>query len=215
MLALRPLGTCRLLKAPPCARRRTKSLHFLTVCCLSSAARSLRPTSHTARSTRSSRTLFPPGLMLSRTTLTVEQTREAKQGASYASDEYEKWKTAYKKAKADLEATLARHAEERTSLGEEREVIKEILRYLGVLHDVKATEKSIAAGGRDSKIDEETGVSEVKAVKTATLKAKMAKLQSLVLKRKPPGCSRRCWQTFRRVWTFWKMLIRRPRRSPM
>merc|ERR1719217_2022787 len=88
--------------------------------------------------------------------LTVEQTKEAKQGASYASDEYEKWKTAYKKAKADLEATLARHAEERTSLGEEREVIKEILRYLGVLHDVKATEKSIAAGGRDSKIDEET-----------------------------------------------------------
>merc|ERR1719217_1724209 len=65
--------------------------------------------------------------------LTVEQTKEAKQGASYASDEYEKWKTAYKKAKADLEATLARHAEERTSLGEEREVIKEILRYLGVL----------------------------------------------------------------------------------
>ena len=70
----------------------------------------------------------------------MEQTKEAKQGASYASDEYEKWKTAYKKAKADLEATLARHAEERTSLGEEREVIKEILRYLGVLHDVKATE---------------------------------------------------------------------------
>merc|ERR1719409_2232680 len=86
-----------------------------------------------------------------------KESKEAKQGASYASDEYEKWKTAYKKAKADLEATLARHAEERTSLGEEREVIKEILRYLGVLHDVKATEKSIAAGGRDSKIDEETG----------------------------------------------------------
>ena len=126
--------------------------------------------------------------------LTVEQTKEAKQGASYASDEYEKWKTAYKKAKADLEATLARHAEERTSLGEEREVIKEILRYLGVLHDVKATEKSIAAGGRDSKIDEETGVSEVKAVKTATLKAKMAKLQSLVLKTKQPGAMQKLAQ---------------------
>ena len=124
----------------------------------------------------------------------MEQTKEAKQGASYASDEYEKWKTAYKKAKADLEATLARHAEERTSLGEEREVIKEILRYLGVLHDVKATEKSIAAGGRDSKIDEETGVSEVKAVKTATLKAKMAKLQSLVLKTKQPGAMQKLAQ---------------------
>ena len=29
-----------------------------------------------------------------------------------------------------------------------------IMRYLGVLHDVKATEKSIAAGGRDSIKDE-------------------------------------------------------------
>ena len=33
------------------------------------------------------------------------------------------------------------------------------MRYIGVLHDVKATEKSIAAGGRDSVKDEETGVS--------------------------------------------------------
>ena len=31
------------------------------------------------------------------------------------------------------------------------------MRYIGVLHDVKATEKSIAAGGRDSVKDEETG----------------------------------------------------------
>ena len=35
-------------------------------------------------------------------------------------------------------------------MDDERELIKMILRYIGVLHDVKATEKSIAAGGRDS-----------------------------------------------------------------
>ena len=94
---------------------------------------------------------------------------EAEKGSEYASNEYEKWKTAYQQAKKDLDATLARHEEERKGLAEEREVIKEIMRYLGVLHDVKATEKSIAAGGRDSTIDPETGVSEVKAVSTAKL----------------------------------------------
>ena len=41
-----------------------------------------------------------------------------------------------------------------SQLNEERELIKMILRYIGVLHDVKATEKSIAAGGRDSIKDE-------------------------------------------------------------
>jgi hypothetical protein len=101
--------------------------------------------------------------------LTVEQAKEAKKGAEYASNEYEKYKVAYKQAKKDLEATLARHEKERKDLAEEREVIKEIMRYLGVLHDVKATEKSIAAGGKDSTIDPETGVSEVKAVSTAKL----------------------------------------------
>ena len=91
--------------------------------------------------------------------LTVEKTKEAKQGSAFAQDEYEKWKTAYKRAKEDLDATLARHAQERQNLLDERELIKEIMRYIGVLHDVKATEKSIAAGGRDSVKDEETGVS--------------------------------------------------------
>jgi len=121
--------------------------------------------------------------------LTVEQAKEAAKGSEYASNEYEKWKTAYDEAKKDLEATLARHAEERKDLAEEREVIKEILRYLGVLHDVKATEKSIAAGGKDSTIDPETGVSEVKAMSTAKLQASIKRLQGLVLKTKLPGAT--------------------------
>jgi hypothetical protein len=41
-------------------------------------------------------------------------------------------------------------------MDDERELIKMILRYIGVLHDVKATEKSIAAGGRDSVKDSVT-----------------------------------------------------------
>ena len=52
---------------------------------------------------------------------------------------------------------------------------------------MKATEKSIAAGGRDSIKDEETGVSDPyadqhKAISPQVLKAKVAELQALVLK---------------------------------
>merc|ERR1712159_587928 len=92
--------------------------------------------------------------------LTVEKMQDAREGSSFAEAEYEKWKDAHRKAKADLEATLARHEAERQSLLDERELIKQIMRYIGVLHDVKATEKSIAAGGRDSIKDSETGVSD-------------------------------------------------------
>merc|ERR1719473_2626680 len=113
--------------------------------------------------------------------------QDAREGSSFAEAEYEKWKDAHRKAKADLEATLARHQAERQSLLDERELIKQIMRYIGVLHDVKATEKSIAAGGRDSIKDEETGVSDPyadqhKAISPQVLKAKVAELQALVLK---------------------------------
>merc|ERR1719409_1916174 len=74
--------------------------------------------------------------------LTVEKVKEARQGGQFARDN-----------------------EERQNLLDERELIKEIMRYIGVLHDVKATEKSIAAGGRDSVKDEESGVSDPYAIK--------------------------------------------------
>ena len=130
--------------------------------------------------------------------LTVEQVKEAREGASFAQDEYEKWKTAYKRAQEDLDATLARHAEERQNLLDERELIKEIMRMIGVLHDVKATEKSIAAGGRDSVKDEETGVSDPynikKANTKAVLQAKVNKLKQLVLKTALPGATQKLAQ---------------------
>ncbi len=76
-------------------------------------------------------------------------------------------------------------------MDDERELIKMILRYIGVLHDVKATEKSIAAGGRDSVKDSETGVSDIngsyKATTTAELKAKIAQLTELIQTTKTPG----------------------------
>jgi len=127
--------------------------------------------------------------------LTVEKAKDAKDGAAFAQNEYEKWHDANKQAKKDLEATLKRHAIERQSLSDEREIIKMIMRYIGVLHDVKATEKSFAAGGRDSVKDPETGVSDpynVKLAKTrAELKQKMNELNQVALKTKLPGATQK------------------------
>ena len=53
-----------------------------------------------------------------------------------------------------------RFAHVREELDGERELIKEIMRYIGVLHDIQPTEKSIAAGGQESVKDPETGVSD-------------------------------------------------------
>jgi len=131
--------------------------------------------------------------------LTVEKAKEAKAGSEFARNDYEKWNTAYKKAQQDLAATLALHNAERQDLLDEREIIKEIMRYIGVLHDVKATEKSIAAGGRDSTIDKETGVSDPyatqkKAINAAKLASKVQKLKALVLKTKLPGATQKLAQ---------------------
>lgn len=82
------------------------------------------------------------------------QTKEAKEGGKFAEEEYEKYRQAAKEAKENYLTGLKKHDEEREDLDSERELIKVIMRYLGVLHDVKATEKSIAAGGRDSIKDE-------------------------------------------------------------
>ena len=129
--------------------------------------------------------------------LTVEKNKEAKEGSEYARNEFEKWRTAYKKAKSDLAELLERHAEEKQDLLNERELIKEIMRYIGVLHDVKATEKSIIAGGRDSVVDKESGVSDPYNIKKAdpvVLEQKVKKLQALVLKTKIPGATQKLAQ---------------------
>merc|ERR1712216_953551 len=124
--------------------------------------------------------------------LTVEKAKEATEGATFARNEYEKWHDANKQAKKDLDLTLARHAAEREDLAGERQLT---MRLIGVLHDVKATEKSFAAGGRDSVKDPETGVSDpyasAKAKDVAQLKSKFAQLQALAAKTKLPGASQK------------------------
>merc|ERR1711990_1064196 len=127
--------------------------------------------------------------------LTVEKAKEATEGATFARNEYEKWHDANKQAKKDLDLTLARHAAEREDLAGERQLIKLIMRLIGVLHDVKATEKSFAAGGRDSVKDEETGVSDPYNIKMAKakseLEAKVRELKKVALKTNLPGATQK------------------------
>jgi hypothetical protein len=63
--------------------------------------------------------------------LTVEKAQEAKDGAAYAREQYEKYSTAYKSAKSTLDQILKQNAEERNGLLDERELIKEIMRMIG------------------------------------------------------------------------------------
>jgi hypothetical protein len=63
--------------------------------------------------------------------MTVEKVKDAREGSKFAEMEYEKWKTAHKQAKKELEAMKARYDDERKDLMDEREVIKQIMRYIG------------------------------------------------------------------------------------
>jgi len=128
--------------------------------------------------------------------LRIEQAKEAKEGGAFAEQEYEKYRQAGKEAKENYMSGLKKHDIERQELDEERELIKQIMRFIGVLHDVKATEKSIAAGGRDSIKDEETGVSDYmsdnyKAETRAQLKARIQKLTELIQKSNTPGATQK------------------------
>jgi len=121
--------------------------------------------------------------------LTVEKAKEATEGADYARQMYEKYNTAYKDAKKTYDSILEQNAEERNGLLDERELIKEIMRMIGILHDVEATEKSIAAGGKNSEKGE-FGVSDPyaikKAVQTQTLMQKISQIEKISLRVKQP-----------------------------
>jgi hypothetical protein len=77
--------------------------------------------------------------------LSVQTAKEAAQGAAFATEEYEKWSEAHKDSKKTRDATLKQHAEERTELLNEKEVIKQIMRLIGVYIYVK-THLSVGGG---------------------------------------------------------------------
>eukprot|EP00960_Hanusia_phi_P071356 767531-Hanusia_phi.AAC.6 len=120
--------------------------------------------------------------------LRVEQKKEADEGMKYAQDQYEKYRTANKEAIIHYDNMVAKHASERQELADEEALIREIMRLIGVLHDVNATDRSIAAGGRDSIKDPETGVSDPYGKYLSQTKAQLvAKINQLKLLAKQTG----------------------------
>ena len=140
--------------------------------------------------------------------LRLEQAKEAADGAKFAEEEYEKWRTAHKAASRALADATAQMSSELEGLKNEEKMIRKIMRYIGVLHDVKASDRSKAAGGRDS-VKGKKGVSnpyesdQHKATDTAQLSIDRTKVEledtvnqlaSLMAKSKIPGADRKVAQ---------------------
>merc|ERR1712216_688867 len=78
---------------------------------------------------------------------TDQEAWEAKQGAAFARSEYEKWFSTVKKTKERLASMEATYPEEKQSIADERALLKEILRLLGIMEDQPLDDASKAAGG--------------------------------------------------------------------
>ena len=79
--------------------------------------------------------------------LEVEKMKEAKEGAKFARQEYEKLAEAVKTTKERVETMEKQYAKEAEDNAAEIALIKEIMRLLGILEDQPLDEKSKAAGG--------------------------------------------------------------------
>jgi len=98
--------------------------------------------------------------------LEVEKQKEAEEGATFARSEYEKWMSTVTSTKARLATMEKNYPKEKESIASERELLKTILRLLGIMEDQPLDAVSSGAGG-------------YKAKDAATLKALKAKVAEL------------------------------------
>lgn len=91
--------------------------------------------------------------------LEVEKMKEAKEGAKFARQEYEKLAEAVKTTQERVETMEKQYAKEAEDNAAEIALIKEIMRLLGILEDQPLDEKSKAAGGymKDKEGDSKRG----------------------------------------------------------
>ena len=79
--------------------------------------------------------------------LQVEKKEEAENGAKFARDRYEKWSMTVQETKDRLAKMQAEYGPEEQSIADQRMLIKEILRMLGIMADQPLDDASKAAGG--------------------------------------------------------------------
>lgn len=104
--------------------------------------------------------------------LQVEKKKQAEEGAKFARDRYEKWAETVRSTRDRLDKMKVKYAEENQDIADQRLLLKEVLRMLGILSDVPLDDVGKAAGGYVSK----------KATKPSTLtlsqvRAKIAQLK--------------------------------------
>jgi hypothetical protein len=111
--------------------------------------------------------------------LEIEKKAEAEKGATFAREAYEKWKAATLDTKKRLDAMEERYPKEKADIEAEKEIIKTIMRYLGIMDDQAVDEKSAAAGGYwNENIDHPNAVTKQPSpAKLKQIKAEIAKLK--------------------------------------
>jgi hypothetical protein len=107
--------------------------------------------------------------------LEVEKEKEAAEGAAFARAQYEKWEATVKATKERLDTMNAKYPKEKEDIALERELIKTIMRLVGIMEDQPLDEASKAAGGyMAAKKADAQALKELKA-KVAELKLQAAK----------------------------------------
>jgi hypothetical protein len=114
--------------------------------------------------------------------LEVEKAKEAKEGATFARAQYEKWKATTLDTQDRLDKMNEKYPKEKANIEAERELIKTIMRYLGILDDQPVDEASAKAGGyMNPDIDHPNAPAAAKAplppAKLAQIKAEIKKLK--------------------------------------
>jgi len=79
--------------------------------------------------------------------LQEEKMKEAEEGAKFARDRYEKWSETVAETQARLDTMKTQYAQEGKDISDQRMLIKEILRMLGIMADQPLDDASKAAGG--------------------------------------------------------------------
>ena len=103
--------------------------------------------------------------------LQMEKLKEAQEGAKFARDRYEKWSETVKETQARVDKMEKTYAEEGQAISDQRMLIKEIQRLLGIIGDQPLDDVTAAAGGY---------VAAKKApspLKLAQIRAKLAELK--------------------------------------
>lgn len=104
--------------------------------------------------------------------LQEEKKKEAEEGAKFARDRYEKWAETVKATQGRYDKMKTDYAKEKQDIVDQRLLIKEILRMLGILADQPLDDASKAAGGYM-----EGKAKKPQALTLAQVKAKIAELK--------------------------------------